>query len=168
VEAWRDHLHREQALSAATVNNHLDSLSAFATWVYAQVPYIFPRGNPTRGITHLAPPPLEPRALSDEQVRLLKSLCERLPRLHQAQRGGATVDAPLSRAYSRPWRDRALIFVLLSTGLRREDLVKLDLSQVEPPDPTAPPTSCTMSYTSDTIPPITTVKRGDMPVTHRR
>lgn len=32
-------------------------------------------------------------------------------------------------------RDRAIVFVLLSTGLRREELTEVDLSQVEPSDP---------------------------------
>ncbi len=35
-------------------------------------------------------------------------------------------------ARRRPWRDRAIVFVLLSTGLRREELVTLDLDQVQP------------------------------------
>ena len=33
---------------------------------------------------------------------------------------------------ARPWRDRAMVFVLLSTGLRREELVRLNLSQLGP------------------------------------
>ena len=36
------------------------------------------------------------------------------------------------RERSRPQRDRAIVFVLLSTGLRREELVRLDLDQAEP------------------------------------
>ncbi len=32
-------------------------------------------------------------------------------------------------------RDRAMVYVLLSTGLRREELVRLDLDQVAPSDP---------------------------------
>ena len=32
-------------------------------------------------------------------------------------------------------RDRAIVYVLLSTGLRREELVRLDLDQVVPGDP---------------------------------
>jgi site-specific recombinase XerD len=40
-------------------------------------------------------------------------------------------------AHSRPWRDRAIVFILLSTGLRREELVRLDLTQVQPDTPAA-------------------------------
>jgi integrase len=32
----------------------------------------------------------------------------------------------------RPWRDRAIVAVLLSTGLRREELVRLNLDQLQP------------------------------------
>lgn len=35
-------------------------------------------------------------------------------------------------AHSRPWRDRAIVYILLSTGLRREELVRLDLAQLDP------------------------------------
>lgn len=137
VLAWQTAL-QTAGLAPATVNNHLASLSAFSTWVHAQVPRLFPLGDPAKGIGALGLGPLEPRALSTEQVQSLKSLCDRLPRLHQltGRRWRRGVAAPL-RAPSRPWRDRALVFVLLSTGLRREELVRLDLDQVTPQTPRA-------------------------------
>lgn len=69
--------------------------------------------------------------MSDAQVRSLKSLCDRLPRL-AAKRGRRWIgkDATV-HASRRPWRDHAIVFVLLSTGLRREELVQLDLDQVQ-------------------------------------
>ena len=132
VLAWQTHL-REQGLAASTVNNHLASLSAFTTWVQAHHKDVFAVGNPTKGIGELALPPLEPRALTEAQVRSLKSICDRLPRFHQVKgrRWQELEDIPI-RAHARPWRDRAIVFVLLSTGLRREELVQLDLNQVEP------------------------------------
>jgi site-specific recombinase XerD len=39
--------------------------------------------------------------------------------------------------HGRPLRDRAIVFLLLSTGLRREELVRLDLAQVAPGTPDA-------------------------------
>lgn len=36
------------------------------------------------------------------------------------------------RAHGRPWRDRAIVYVLLSTGLRREELLTLNLDQLAP------------------------------------
>ena len=65
-----------------------------------------------------------------------KSVCDRLSRFYQMKgrrwtkrRNG---DGPPVRERARPLRDRAIVYVLLSTGLRREELVNLDLDQVVP------------------------------------
>ena len=135
VLAWQKYL-RDEGMTASTVNNHLASLSAFTTWVQAHEAGVFSLGDPTKGISELALPPLEPRALTEAQVRSLKNICDRLPRFHQAKgRRWQTADAVPVRAHARPWRDRALVFVLLATGLRREELVQLNLDQVEPNTP---------------------------------
>src|SRR5947209_249671 len=131
VVAWQQHL-QDQGLAPATVNNHLAALSAFTSWVTIHAPRLFPFGDPAKGVGELGLPPLEPRALSEAQVRSLKSLCDRLPKLAQKRgRRWQGKDADV-HARRRPWRDRALVFVLLSTGLRREELVTLDLDQVQP------------------------------------
>ena len=133
VLAWQRAL-VAQGLAPATVNNHLASLSAFTTWVTAQVPAVFPVGDPAKGIRELGLPPLEPRALSPAQVRSLKNLCDRLERFHRlkGQRwASSSAPAPV-RAQGRPWRDRAIVYVLLSTGLRREELLTLNLDQLVP------------------------------------
>lgn len=138
VLGWQTHL-QMASLAPATVNNHLASLSAFTTWVHVHAPHLFPLGDPAKGIRELALPPLEPHALTDDQVRSLKSVCDRLPRFHQLkgrqwQTGGTP--APLYPT-ARPWRDRAIVFLLLATGLRREELIRLDLEQVTPYTPAA-------------------------------
>jgi len=133
VLGWQAAL-RAVPLAPATVNNHLASLSGFTTWVHAQAPTLFAAGNPCRGIGELGLGPLEPRALTGEQVRSLKSVCDRLPHFHQlrGQPGTAAAPTPPTHHYARPWRNRAIVFVLLSTGLRREELTRLDLAQVVP------------------------------------
>jgi len=78
--------------------------------------------------------PLEPRALSPAQVRSLKSLVDRLERFH-ARKGRRAAQGGERHGHSRPLRDRAIVHVLLSTGLRRQELVTLDLAQVSPADP---------------------------------
>ena len=137
VQAWQRAL-SEQGLAPSTVNNHMASLSVFTTWVEILAPDLFPAGDPAKGIKELRLPPLEPRAFSETQVRSLKNMCDRLERFHElkgrewkerGERGGTR------HARGRPVRDRAIVFVLLSTGLRREELVTLDLSQVEPNEP---------------------------------
>jgi len=74
--------------------------------------------------------PLEPRALT-AQVRSLKSVVDRLERFH-ARKGRRAARGGERHGHSRPLRDRAIVHVLLSTGLRREELVTLDLAQVSP------------------------------------
>lgn len=119
VVAWQAAL-TGQGLAPATVNNHLASLSAFTTWVGAQAPHLFPSDDPVKGIGTLGLAPLEPRALRPEQVRTLKSLCDRLEGFHRRRgRHRATrdrgCDAPVPlRAHGRPWRDRAIVYVPLA------------------------------------------------------
>ena len=125
-----------EGLAPATVNNHVASLSGFTTWVSAQEPGLFATGNPSTGVPVLPLPPLEPRSLTGAQVRSLKNLCDRLERYSQRKgrrrgRGGP----PKRHGHSRPVRDRAIVFLLLSTGLRRLELVLLDLDQVQPAQP---------------------------------
>ena len=133
VVAWQRQLVAD-GLAPATVNNHLASLSSFTTWVCVQAPRLFACGDPTKGIGELALPPLEPRSLTEAQVRSLKSLCDRLPRYHLRHDRRLHTDKtePVQRQRGRPWRDRAIVFVLLSTGLRREELVRLNLNQISP------------------------------------
>jgi integrase len=136
AQAWQRSL-VEQGLAPSTVNNHIASLSAFTTWMDAQAPDPFPSGDPAKGIKELRLPPLEPRALSEAQVRSLKNVCDRLERFHELRgRDWKKRDGRIpGRANGRPIRDRAIVFVLLSTGLRREELVEVNLSQVEPNEP---------------------------------
>jgi len=133
VIAWQMQL--QPNFAPATVNNHLASLSGFTSWVNAQDPGQFSVGDPAKNIRELGLPPLEPRALNEEQIRSLKNMCDRLERFHQLKgRRWNGKQAPV-KANGRPWRDRAIVFTLLSTGLRREELVLLNIKQLEPNTP---------------------------------
>src|SRR5205807_1862996 len=83
----------------------------------------------------LGHPPLEPRELNEDEVHSLKILCDRLERFHLRKRRKQT--GSVVQAHARPWRDRAIIYLLLSTGLRREEVIRLDLDQIEPRTPEA-------------------------------
>jgi integrase len=138
---WRDHLASSPdvqglGLAPATVNAHLASLSGFTTWVVARDPAALPHGNPCAKVADLPLPPLEPRALSPAQVRSLKNVLDRLERFHQ-HKGRRRRGETAMHGHSRPLRDRAIVYLLLSTGLRREELVTLDLDQIRPNTPTA-------------------------------
>ena len=136
VQTWQRSL-VDIGLAPSTVNNHMASLSAFTTWVEMLAPELFPAGDPAKGIKELRLPPLEPRAFSEAQVRSLKNVCDRLERFHELKGRGWKQQNNKTPAHTRgrPARDRAIIFMLLSTGLRREELVDVNLSQVEPNDP---------------------------------
>jgi len=136
VEAWITLLSDSMALAPATVNSHLASLSKFCSWVDARHRDLFACGNPTSGVRELPLPALEPQALSPAQVLLLKSVCDRLPRFHERKgrrnvaRRRTTQGASAVHGHARPYRDRAIIYLLLATGLRREELVNLNLDQI--------------------------------------
>ncbi|MCW2876178.1 MAG: site-specific integrase [Sphaerisporangium sp.] len=144
VLAWRAHLAADPepddnsggglGLAPATVNAHLASLSGFCTWVIAHDPAALPHGNPCAKVADLPLPPLEPRALSAAQVRSLKNLLDRLPRFHQHKGRRRTIAGDI-HGHSRPLRDRAIVYLLLSIGLRREELVRLDLTQLSATTP---------------------------------
>ncbi|SRR5579883_516381 len=135
VIAWQRAL-QDQELAPATINSHIASLSGFTTWVHAQSPDLFPAGDPAKGIGEVGLGPLEPRALDEGQIRSLKNLCDRLERFYQYKgRRRDTQHQQTVRTQARPWRDRAIVYVLLSTGLRCEELVQLDLEQVLPNTP---------------------------------
>ena len=142
VVAWRTHLAGGPeagglGMAPATVNAHLASLSGFTTWVIVRDPAALPHGNPCAKVTDLPLPPLEPRALSAAQVRSLKNVLDRLEPFHQhkgRRRGGGQA---MVHGHGRPLRDRAIVYLLLSTGLRREELVRLNLHQVAPNTPDA-------------------------------
>ena len=136
VEAWITLLSDDLALAPATVNSHLASLSKFCSWVDARRGDLFACGNPASGVRELPLPALEPQALSPAQVLLLKSVCDRLPRFHERKgrryeaRRRATQGTHAIHRHARPYRDRAIVYLLLATGLRREELVSLNLDQV--------------------------------------
>jgi site-specific recombinase XerD len=121
-------------LGPSTVNNHLASLAGFWGWVAAQAPEALPGGNPTSGVRTLALAPLEPRALTPAQVRSPKRVVDRLERFH-APKGRRNDRGEAQHGHARAMRDRAIVYVLLSTGLRRAELVTLDVTQISPCEP---------------------------------
>lgn len=141
IVTWLTYLSEDLVMAPATVNNHLASVSGWFNWIFEQDPHRFVAGNPCRGVSQLPLPPLEPRALTKLQITSLKNLCDRLPQLHEKKgkryqarmRKGST--PPETHGHARPWRDRAVVYFLLATGARREELVMLNLSQVHPNTP---------------------------------
>jgi integrase len=122
-------------MAAATVGNHLAHLSGFFTWVASHCPDLLPHGDPTKKTD---PPPIPaptPRALSAAKVRTLKNTVDRIESFHHLTGRRHRGAAPTLHRHARPLRDRAIVFVILGTGLRRAEITGLDLHQVEPRDP---------------------------------
>jgi integrase len=105
--------------------------------VAAQVPGVFATEDPAKGLSALALPPLDPRALSDPQVRSLKNLCDRLERLSLMKgRHRHAGDASLrSMRMCVPGVTGPSSSCCCRRGLRRQELVNVDLDQLEPADP---------------------------------
>ncbi|OBZ15943.1 hypothetical protein A8L34_27755 [Bacillus sp. FJAT-27264] len=137
VKSWRDDLYdKGEGYMPSSVNGHLDAVSGFFSWVYDKSPPLLPLGDPSKGVRRIAHMPLVARALSEQQVASLKNACDRLEWFyakHDRKRSkGQVIEV---RKNSRPKRDRAIVFTLLSTGLRREELRELNLNQLDPRDP---------------------------------
>ena len=145
VAAWRDHLAAHgnagrdgtaTAMAPATVNNHLGHLSALFSWITVHAPAgLLRHGDPTKKVAPLPLPAPQARALSGAQVRTVKNVLDRIEGFHQLggrHRGG---HAPAVHRHARPLRDRAIVHLILGTGLRRAEVTGLDLAQLEPATP---------------------------------
>ena len=147
VAAWRDHLAAEgnqgrdgttAPMAPATVNNHLAHLSALFSWITVHAPAgLLRHGDPTKKVDLLRLPAPQVRALAGPQVRTVKNVLDRIEGFHQLNgrrhRGGG--QAPAVHRHARPLRDRAIVHLILGTGLRRAEITGLDLAQLDPADP---------------------------------
>jgi integrase/recombinase XerC len=137
VVKWQADLYDDgEGWMPSTVNGHLASLSGFTSWLTGKAPHLLPMGDPAKGIREIDSLPLVARSLTDRQVDSLKNLCDRLERFYaKRDRKRFKGNVVELRKTSRPNRDRAMVYILLSTGLRREELTEIDLEQVVPKEP---------------------------------
>lgn len=144
VKAWIDFLYKEgkgpdSGFAAATVNNHKAHLSLFLGWLHKERPHLLPEDpSKGKGMRDIQLPVPDVKALTEPQMRSLINLLDRLERFYVLKgRSSANDPNPTLRKNARPKRDRAIIYLLLATGIRREMLVNLDLDQLQPNDPDA-------------------------------
>jgi integrase/recombinase XerC len=124
VRAYRRYLVEERRLKPNSVNSYLAALRAFCQWAMDQE---LIQGDPTSGIKGVKIEDLAPRWLDrQEQYRLLRAAEERV-QIGDVKAGGDT-SAP---AYIRPRRDRAIVVLMLNTGLRLSEVAALRLDDVE-------------------------------------
>lgn len=142
VKAWIDFLYEEGkepgvGFEASTVNNHKAHLSLFMGWLHKHRPHLLP-DDPTKGkgMRDIQLPAPDVKALTEPQLRSLINILDRLERFYVLKgRTSANNPNPPLRKNARPKRDRAIVYLLLATGIRREMLVNLDIDQLQPNDP---------------------------------
>lgn len=142
VKAWIDFLYEEGkepgvGFAASTANNHKAHLSLFMGWLHEQRPHLLPEDpSKGKGMRDIQLPVPDVKALTEAQLRSLINLLDRLERFYVLKGRASAVDPnPPLRKNARPKRDRAIVYLLLATGIRREMLVNLDLDQLQPNDP---------------------------------
>lgn len=124
-------------MAPATVNNHLAHLSALFSWIAVHAPAgLLRHGDPTKKVDPLRLPAPQVRALAGAQVRTVKNVLDRIEGFHplngRRHRGSGT---PPVHRHARPLRDRAIVHLILGTGLRRAEVTGLDLAQLDPGNP---------------------------------
>ena len=137
-KAFQEHLRSEMVdgkrrRSDRTINRVMAHLKTFAKWIHKLQP--FPLGNPMDKIK------LQPlgtgleveRALTVSERRKVLDAADLLPQI-----GGRSKDRNRYRGAERPrhkgyraLRNRAVIYALIETGMRRAAVTKLDVSDVD-------------------------------------
>lgn len=139
VKDWLDKLYENKdkkgyGFAPNYVNNHQSVLTQWLKWIRIKAPGL-QNTDPTKGVRDIFFTEPQGRALTPIQLLSLKNICDRLERFHlktDKRRSRKTTEI---KQYARPLRDRAIVYVFLSTGLRREELCKIDIEQLEPTDP---------------------------------
>jgi site-specific recombinase XerD len=103
----------------ATVNRCFATLRRFARWVQEQEDAPFRFGLPTRGVREVVTEEGDAKKLDEADLRALLKAADRL----------VLTDA--ARKNARPHRNRAVLQLLLATGLRVSELVALERAQYD-------------------------------------
>jgi integrase/recombinase XerC len=125
IRDYRTHLHQVRGLAPNTVNRRLAGLRVFLEWAVEAGHIAVNPGARIRGIQLVEP---APRWLDrSEQHRLVNELEREVQAAQASQKRPAMADTP-SACHDRltaALRDRAIVVILLHTGLRVLELVQL-------------------------------------------
>ena len=122
--------------SDRTANRILAHIKTFAKWIHQLAP--FPLGNPMQEI-RLMPVGSSldvERALSSTERRRLLDAADLLTtvggksRDRRRNRHTDPIERPI-RKNARPWRNRAIVYALIETGMRRAAVVNLNLDDMD-------------------------------------
>lgn len=128
----------EKGQKPQTIKRALFSIRTFARWILNIRPEIFQMGEPTIGSKPPVQQAMKPKGLTDKQVkRLLDAayhlICQANPdeRLAKVE---VTKEAWYKKAHRqmrRPFRDYAILMLLLNGGLRRSEICDINLEQLQ-------------------------------------
>jgi site-specific recombinase XerD len=140
VDYLRSQVHEDgqRRFADRTINRVLAHLKTFAKWIHSRRP--FPdKEHPLAKLKALAEEgklDLE-RALTSDESRRLLDAADHLPVLGGRSRDRRRCkdvefadERPRRKGY-RPWRNRAIIYTLLETGMRRAEVTSIDLRGVD-------------------------------------
>ncbi len=117
VHCYIHHLKEGKKAAASTINRRLAALRAYTAWALGTG---LADRDPLFGVKGLEDQKAPPRFLQpDEQTTLIAQVDERL------------LDARTEAAKRQAVRDRAIVYVLMHTGLRVSELCALELSDIE-------------------------------------
>src|SRR5512132_2788951 len=139
LDALRNEVDEKGArrFSDRTIARIAAHLKTFAKWIHSLKP--FRLGNPTEKLkTVLTGPGLEiERALTERERRKLLDAADHLPIVGGRSRDRRRTkdiefadERPRRKGY-RPYRNRAIVYCLIETGMRRAAVRNLDLSEVD-------------------------------------
>jgi integrase len=139
LDALRNEIDQQgqRRFSDRTIARIAAHLKTFAKWIHSLRP--FRLGDPTEKLkTVLIGPGLEiERALTESQRRKLLDAADHLPILGGRSRDRRRCkdvefadERPRRKGY-RPWRNRAIVYCLIETGMRRAAVCNLDLVEID-------------------------------------
>jgi integrase len=122
-------------ISDRTIARIVAHLKTFAKWVHKLAP--FPLGNPTAKLKTVLPGTgLEiERAITPAERRKLLDAADYLPVVGGRSRNRRIAaelpdERPRRKGY-RPWRNRAIVYLLIETGMRRAAVVHLNEGDID-------------------------------------
>ena len=110
TESFLRYLYKKRDLAASTVNRALATLKHAANWIEKQRPFLV--GNPCEGVRTIEEDAPDWNGLEDDELEAILAAADKLVEEGEGQ-------------YAL--RDRAILVVLLRTGLRVSELLSLDL-----------------------------------------
>ncbi|HLC17291.1 MAG TPA: tyrosine-type recombinase/integrase [Thermodesulfovibrionia bacterium] len=138
TQRFINHLAGEKGQKPKTINRNLVSLRSFAKWLISVRPDLLTLGDPFKGIRPPVQEPIRPKGLNDRQVKHILDaayhlICQNYPdesliKVHSCRQEWHKKG---HRKMKRPFRDYAIIMLLLNGGLRRSEICNLNISQLQ-------------------------------------